>query len=610
MFAEAATAAVVAEAVTAPSPVQFASQPISPMASLSLPPPPPPFQLPPLPPLWPSPDDYAMETRGAFDYATEDAVANAPVAAAAAADAPVPTGEYPSLQQSQQQQSQPRPQKRKRTPSSGRAAAKVAAAAAVTNPPVDRGTARPQRACKICCNEPCARSGRTDEAIHAVLNGRATAVVQGTEAQYVHLHALLSYGEACPRNRRDLRFDAGLVVALTLAHSEVALPTALFVPARDRGDVLVHERVAHHLIAIGWVTVEGIAIVRATRESALRAISWPLYRQAHEDAEDPTRRRARQRFAPAGRARLGALSSDGATVVVAPGDVAAAATAAMTEELSKRALVSADTITALARVLRAECNLRASGSEPPTKATAAAVTGAAATTPTAPRAASQEPEVAAVAEAAAVAAATATDPRCQRVCDAMDAAAVAVTTDMAATLLGASAAISPPPSAPLSCAGADDSRGAVTSVTASVDDAPATATAAATAAAAAAATPLRAMTTAEAAATVKTAPRPLWHARVEIASRALAAALVHVAAKFSVEERVRERGFTGHLGRMPCTDDAARATSPPPLSPDGEARTTEDGVSSGSSGDGSGGGGIGRAVVRSDAIVCQYMAVE
>lgn len=607
MFVEAATvAAAEAEAVTAPSPVAFASQPISPMASMSLlspslPPPPPPFQLPPLPPLWPSPDDYAMDTRGVFDYAAEDT----------ADVAPVPTGEYPSLQQQQQQRPPSRPQKRKRVPSSGRAAAKAAAAAAAaaTNPPADGGAARPQRACKFCRSEPCARSGRTDEAIHAVLGGRASAVVQGTEAQYVHLHALLSYGEACPRNRRDLRFDAGLVVALTLAHSEVAPPAALFVPARDRGDVLVHERVAHHLIAIGWVTVEGIAIVRATRESALRAISWPLYRQAHEDAEDPTRRRARQRFAPSGRARLGALSSDGATVVVSPGDVAEAATAAMTAELSKRALVSTDTITALARVLRAECNLRAdnagssSSSEPPTKATAATV-------PTAPHAASQEPDVAAVAEVAAVTtAATATNPRCQRVCDAMDAAAVAVTTDMAATLLGASAAISPPSSAPppLPCAGADDSRGAATSVTASVDVPAATATATSAAAAAAAAVTPSQATTAEATTAVKTAPRPLWHARVEIASRALAAALVHVAAKFSVEERVRERGFTGHLERMPCTDEVARATSPPPLSPDGEARTTEDGVS-GSGSSSSGGGGC--AVVRSDAIVCQYMAVE
>lgn len=118
---------------------------------------------------------------------------------------------------------------------------------------------------------------RTDMALTAVLKRRWAGVRPGEEGAYLHLLPLIGSTGHCPRNHREVRLDAGLVVALTLAHPQVAPPTALFVCAREPGDVLVHERVAAHLIDVGWYTESDARLERATVESVARGERTPLY---------------------------------------------------------------------------------------------------------------------------------------------------------------------------------------------------------------------------------------------------------------------------------------------------------------------------------------------
>lgn len=119
---------------------------------------------------------------------------------------------------------------------------------------------------------------RTDTALGEVFRGRWSGVRPGEEAKYVHLFPLLGGTPMCPRNVRDLRFDAGVVVAMTLAHLRVPLPTALFVAARDYENVLVHEMVAAYIVDVGWHSADNGRLQRATREAVERGESVPLYR--------------------------------------------------------------------------------------------------------------------------------------------------------------------------------------------------------------------------------------------------------------------------------------------------------------------------------------------
>lgn len=131
--------------------------------------------------------------------------------------------------------------------------------------------------------------GRTRDALGAVFRGRVLTVAINEETKYVHLWPLMAYASVCPRYRRDIRHDAGLVVALSMAHHLVPPPTALFVPAQDVADVLVHEAVAEGMVSIGWYAHGASVLARATITSAHRCEAKPLYRK-HVKGSAPVKR--------------------------------------------------------------------------------------------------------------------------------------------------------------------------------------------------------------------------------------------------------------------------------------------------------------------------------